>query len=632
MSKRSQLFIRGLAALVATLIATLITTPGARATITPEAAVVVERYVGAIGGRAAVEAERSLHSKSTLSAFGFTGTLESWSQRPDRIASQTALGPFTLKDGYDGTTAWRIDQNGKLSIRDGKELEDEKGSAWFENGHWLMPDQGGGSITLLGKESDSTGSYTVLEVKGPVGRTRAMWFSVKTGLLDRVVIKTDQQVITTRVADYRLGAGLLRPHRQEASVAGMPMNNLAVTLDSLWVNQEVDPSRFTTPQAAAADFKFLKGGGPARVPVRYGERHIWVKVSIDGRAPEDFLLDTGASVSLLDSAWAASHGIASEGKMQAVGAGATGDVAFAKVNSIRVSGADGDGVDIAGQKLAVLALNRYVAPFFWRDAAGVLGYDFISRFVMEIDYDNGTLTLHDPKSFTYAGKGKGVPITLSGSIPVVKAKIDGEYEGQFRLDVGSGSTVDLHSPYVKKHGLREKLGKTVAVMGGGFGGTFTSHIGRMKSMEIGPYSWKAPLVVLSGAERGGLASEDLAGNIGNEIFERFKCTFDYEHRMLYLEPGKRYAKSDRFSRAGVQLARFDDAIKAMQVLPGSAAEAAGIKEGDQVVTLDGKPILDFTQDSVTEMFENGPAGEKHVLELTRGGKKMKVTLKLKEMI
>jgi PDZ domain/Aspartyl protease len=619
-------------ALVAALLALALAAPDAGATITPDAAKVLDRYVAAIGGRAALDAARSIHSRSKISAFGFEGTIESWVQKPDKMASQTALGPFTLKDGYDGTTAWRVDQNGKLSIRDGKDLENEKGSAWIENGRWLEPDQGGGSITVQGQEKDSSGAWTVLQVTPPIGRVHAYWFSAKTGLLDRVVTRTDQQTVTTRLSDYRMEAGALRAHHEETSVEGMARNNISSTLDSLWVNETIDPSRFSPPQESAADFSFLKGSGPARLPIRYGEKHVWIKVSVDGLPAEDFILDTGASVSLLDSAWAADHHIASEGKMQAVGAGANGDVAFAKVGAIQVAGPDGDGVKIAGQKLAVLALNRFVAPFFWRNAAGVLGYDFISRFVLEIDYDQQTLTIHDPRTFKYAGKGTGVPITLAGSIPVVKAKLDGQYEGEFRLDVGSGSSLDVHGPYARKNGLREKLGKTVEVMGGGFGGTFTSVAGRMKSMEIGPYSWKDPLVTLSGAETGGLASQDYAGNIGNEVFERFICTFDYEHRMLYLEPGKHYAKVDRFSRAGVQLARFGDSVKAMQVLPGSAAAVAGIKEGDEVTSLDGKPILGWTQDTVSGIFENGAVGEKHTMEIMRDGKKRTVTIKLKEMI
>ena len=154
----------------------------------------VEATAAAQPWRAAIEAERTVHTKSTITAFGFSGTLESWSQRPDKVASQTALGPFTLKDGFDGTTAWRIDQNGKLAFRDGKELEDEKGGAWYENGLWLAPDQGGGSITVQGQQKDSAGAYTVLEVKGPVGRTRSMWFDTKTGLVDRVAESHDEEI------------------------------------------------------------------------------------------------------------------------------------------------------------------------------------------------------------------------------------------------------------------------------------------------------------------------------------------------------------------------------------------------------------------------------------------------------
>jgi hypothetical protein len=143
--------------------------------------------------------------------------------------------------------------------------------------------------------------------------------------------------------------------------------------------------------------------------------------------------------------------------------------------------------------------------------------------------------------------------------------LDDKYSGDFRVDVGSSSTVDLHGPFVARNQLDKKnKGKRLQVVGGGFGGTFSSTLTRMSKLEIGPYAWDQPMLTFSGATSGALASEDYAGNIGNQILERFRCTFDYERRVLYLEPGERYATKDRFSRSGVQLGRYGDVIKAIR--------------------------------------------------------------------
>src|SRR5436309_5620241 len=69
--------------------------------------------------------------------------------------------------------------------------------------------------------------------------------------------------------------------------------------------------------------------------------------------------------------------------------------------------------------------------------------------------------------------------------------------------------------------------------------------------SIGPYSWREPMLTFSGASSGALASEDYAGNIGNQILQRFKCTFDYERRVLYLEPSDR--KSTRLNSSHVKI-------------------------------------------------------------------------------
>src|SRR5437899_5474092 len=121
---RSTAFRRAVPLAVAVLLS-LAARPSA-ASIAPDARPVVERYLSAIGGREAVAKIQTVYEHGTLQAFGLSGKLESWSQRPDRTASNASIGPISLRDGWDGVTAWRVDPSGKLVIRDGKDLEDAR--------------------------------------------------------------------------------------------------------------------------------------------------------------------------------------------------------------------------------------------------------------------------------------------------------------------------------------------------------------------------------------------------------------------------------------------------------------------------------------------------------------------------
>src|SRR5438552_3598828 len=122
-----------------------------------------------------------------------------------------------------------------------------------------------------------------------------------------------------------------------------------------------------------------------------------------------------------------------------------------------------------------------------------------------------------------------LPMTLAGPVPVVKRTLDHSIEGEYRLDVGSNSTVDVHGPFVRKHQLDHDRGTMIEATGAGFGGEFINHLVRLKRIDLGPFGWDDPVVSLSGATTGALASEDYAGNVGNQILERFACTFDYDH-------------------------------------------------------------------------------------------------------
>jgi serine protease Do len=64
------------------------------------------------------------------------------------------------------------------------------------------------------------------------------------------------------------------------------------------------------------------------------------------------------------------------------------------------------------------------------------------------------------------------------------------------------------------------------------------------------------------------------------------------------------------------------------VMPNSAAQIAGIKTGDVILTINSKPVT--TSESIKEIISAKKAGEDVVINLLRDGKEQQVTAKLKE--
>lgn len=612
--------------------------PQVDAAATPEADKVIRRYVDATGGPAAFAAEGSLYTRARLTGFGFSGSLETWSVRPDKHYARTELGPFKLSEGSDGRTAWRTDPTtGRVVTLTDQDLAESLASTWYELERWAEADGGGGTITVTGHEKDAKGTYTVLTMVPPGGGTlkpRRYWFSDATGLLARIEAPRDQNQIATDFSDWRRAAGRLRAFVNESGISNMPANRMTSTADSFAVNVRTEGLAFQAPlPEGVSTVRWRGASGALKLPFDYAARHVWLRASVNGAPPADFLFDTGATISVLDSTYAASIGLKGEGFMQAQGAGAAGSASFVTLDSIAVHGPGGSGVSIAHPKLAIMSVAPAFGAYFWHDLAGVLGYDFISRFVVTIDYDHAVLELHDPATYAYAGKEQPLPMVMNGVVPGVTATIDGTYTGVFRMDVGSSSTVDIHGPFASKHGLEDKLVGARDVEGVGFGGHFTTRYGRLSRMAIGPYAWDAPMVSVARAAEGAFASEEFAGNIGNRVLERFTVTLDYDHRRIWLEPGERFASRDALSRSGMLVGRAGGKVVALSVLPGSPAHAAGIRDDDELVSVQGKPAGEWTLSALDAVLEQGEIGSRVKIEVLRDGKKKsKHTVTLREML
>lgn len=614
--------------------------PSARAEATPEAERVLQRYLERTGGTAAFAAESTTYVHAKVYAFGFEGTFASWTARPARRYTRTELGPFKLSEGIDGATGWRTDPTtGVVRELADHDLDDALTSAWFDLERWAEPGQGGGRVRVARTDKDSLGTVTVLEVTPPdlagagrAVRSRFLWFSDASGYLVRVDARSDQRETVTLYQDHRTHAGRVRSFVNEAGIASMPANRVRSVADTLLVNVDVSAQPFRAPREQATALRWLRQPGTARLPFEYRARHVWLKASVNGGPPEHFLFDTGATVTVLDSAWASEHGLRTKGHMQAAGAGAAGGASFTTLDSLRVASSAGDGFVLADVQTAVLDVNPSFEPLFWRRMAGVIGYDIISRFVVTIDYDDSVLVLHDPATYVYRGREQPLPMVMNGTVPALKGTFEGTDEGLFRLDVGSSSTVDVHSPFARAKALRGRMGRTMRVDGMGFGGTFTSEIGRLRSMSLGPYEWDDPIVVVSNATDGAFASEDFAGNIGNRILERFRVTLDFQRRQVILEPGKRYADRDRLTRAGVLLTRMNGVVTVGSVLPNSPGDHAGLMAGDEVLAIYGRPIAQWDLPQVSALLDDGEIGAKFKIRIRRNETERTLKLKLAEVV
>ena len=344
------------------------------------------------------------------------------------------------------------------------------------------------------------------------------------------------------------------------------------------------------------------------VPFELATRHVVVAVRVNKSRPLAFVLDTGADRAIIRMDVAKELGLSLEGTVNARGAG-PGSQEGSRVRKATWSLA---GIDAFVQPVALALPLPRLSSALGRDIHGIIGGEFIRQFVLELDYDARTITLHDRDTFRYGGRGETLPLEFTpDNHPVLSARLTprgGEpIERRFLFDIGSGAALVLHSPFVAEHHLPGSGTATVRAIGvAGAGGTSVGRFGRVASLQIGSFTIGDPLTLFSEDKAGAFANPALAGNIGAQIASRFRLLLDYGRKRLILEPSATFA--DPFDRAFSGIALRAEGVdyrtfRVLEVLEQSPAAEAGVQEGDIIIAIDGKPADSLTLSTINEMLE-----------------------------
>jgi hypothetical protein len=380
-----------------------------------------------------------------------------------------------------------------------------------------------------------------------------------------------------------------------------------------------------------------KAKQPIEIPFELANRHIMLKVKIDGSRPLSFVLDTGDKYAIVDLDRAKELGLKLQGQIRMGGAGSgTQTGAF-------VQGATFTIPDFAGfsQPVSMALPIGSMAKGLGQDFDGIIGFDFIKEFVVEIDYQKGVIRLHDKDKFSYTGQGESIPIDLNSSghatgHPILDAEVTPTggtpIKGKYVLDIGSGLALALHSPFVNEHKLLGPERKTIKTFGAGAGGEINARLGRVSELKIGKFKITSPVTLFSEDKDGAFATTALAGNIGAQIASKFKVFLDYGHDRIILEPNSTFAEPFERASGGLRLHAEGPTYRTFRVkniLEDSPASEAGLQQGDIISAIDGRPASELTLTRVNEMFER-PVSYK--LTVLRGEHVLNVSLTPRKLV
>lgn len=362
---------------------------------------------------------------------------------------------------------------------------------------------------------------------------------------------------------------------------------------------------------------------------------VFLRARVNRSKPLWFVLDSGASFPfVVDKRRADALDLRVFETTKGSGAG-SGEFDIGSTSGLTVNLG---GLPFQNANAAVISLSAIEAQA-GRSIEGLVGSQLFLRLVVEIDYFNESVTLHNPATYRYSGAGESIPLTMEGDYLFVPAKIHASgarsFDGRYLIDTGGGwVTAVLTTPFSRANNFPSRQDPMVVDRSlAGLGGETQLVITRATSFQIGKFVLRNPVLYASRDEGGALATTEFDGVIGSEILRRFKVIFDYPHRRLILEPNARLNEPLEADMSGIRLRASGDRLRTyriFQLIQNSPAIEAGLQVGDVLVDINGRSASRSSMDQIYELFKQ--PGQHHKLTARRGRRKFDVNLRLRRLI
>lgn len=347
-----------------------------------------------------------------------------------------------------------------------------------------------------------------------------------------------------------------------------------------------------------------------------------INVSINGKT-YNFLFDTGAATVISPELMTALNLKAATKDKTFDSQGNANEQDFVIIPSMKIGNLNFENIG------AVVIDMKKVFEFKCMNFDGIIGANQMAKAIWQIDYKNKMLTATSnlsnlnisPNAQIIDFKPKGNQKT-----PTVAVKI-GNKASYVTFDTGATTdfnfAINNYKTELTNFKEVQTLGNTSSGIYGGSKNSTTSYI-KIPSFTIGSILLKNQIPTFT---------ENASNLIGNAFFKNYKIIIDWNSNKIHMinEVELSDAKLNNF---GIGFKYINNKPIIAKIFKNSDAEKSGILLNDQVIGIDGKDTINFTEEEACNYaFNNILKGKTETLiTILRDGKKLDFKLKRTALI
>jgi Aspartyl protease len=337
----------------------------------------------------------------------------------------------------------------------------------------------------------------------------------------------------------------------------------------------------------------------------------------------NFILDTGSSGISLDSAtveYLKLKPIPSDRNIK--GIAGIKKVSFVYNQSLRFPGLTVDSLNFH--------INDYslLTSVYGEQIDGIIGYSVINRYILKIDNDSLHLSFFTKGSLRYPRGGYLLkPAINQLAAQDLRVKDNRTVYTKQLFDIGAGLCMIFSKEFAEDSMLFDRKKRKWIKQAEGIGGKVDMELTVLKEAKIGPYKFRNVPVFIFDDVNNITSYPYMGGILGNDLMRRFNVTINYAAGDIHLFPNKHFNDPFDYSYVGLELYLIEGKIIIGDVAVGSAPEAAGIQEGDEVIAIN----KNFSQNLNQYKLAMQKANEKIKIILKRNGELLEKEFRVKSI-